>query len=146
MEKTVLSAIPAGHDGDGYITVNGKVEAAFRIAKISAELDILEDKHRFLGERMTQHAARGIAGSGKISYYHTTSALIDAMKKYANGGDYPDITIQYYAKRGESRLEVALRKVVISNISFGELDDNSDKAIVNESDFTFDGFDVIERF
>ena len=146
MEKTVLSAIPAGHDGDGYITVNGKVEAAFRIAKISAELDILEDKHRFLGERMTQHTARGMSGSGKIGYYHTTSALIDAMKNYANGGDYPDITIQYYAKRGESRLEVALRKVVISNISFGELDDNSDKAIVNESDFTFDGFDVIERF
>ena len=146
MEKTVLSAIPAGHDGNGYITVDGKVLAAFRIAEISAQLDIVEDKHRFLGERMTQHTARGMAGSGKIGYYHTTSALIDAMKKYSNGGDYPDITIQYYAQRGESRFEVALRKVVIKNVSFGALSDNSDKAIVNESEFTFDGFDVIERF
>lgn len=146
MEKTVLSAIPSGHDGDGYITVDGKVEAAFRIAKISAQLDVVEEKHRFLGERMTQHAARGIAGSGKISYYHTTAALIDAMKKYSLGGEYPDITIQYYSQRGKSRFEVALRKVVIENVSFGALDDGSDKAIVNESEFTFDGFDVIERF
>ncbi len=146
MEKTVLSAIPSGHDGDGYITVDGKVAAAFRIAKISAQLDVVEEKHRFLGERMTQHAARGMSGSGVISYYHTTSALIDAMKKYSRGGEYPDITIQYYSQRGDSRLEVALRKVVLESVLFGELDDDSDKAIVNESKFSFDGFDVIERF
>lgn len=146
MEKTVLSAIPAGHDGDGYITVDGKVEAAFRIAKISAQLDIVEDKHRFLGERMTQHTARGVSGSGKISYYHTTSALIDAMKKFSRGEEYPDITIQYYSQRGSSRLEIALRGVVLESVPFGALNDESDKAIVNESDFSFDGFDVIERF
>lgn len=146
MEKTVLSAIPSGHDGDGYITVDGKVQAAFRIAKISAQLDVVEEKHRFLGERMTQHAARGISGSGKISYYHTTSALIDAMKSYSRGGEYPDITLQYYSQKGDDRLEIALRGVVLESVPFGELDDSSDKAMVNESDFSFDGFDIIERF
>lgn len=146
MEKTVLSAIPSGHDGDGYITVDGKVLAAFRISHISAKLDVVKEKRRFLGERMTQNAARGVSGSGKLSYYHTTTALIDAMKQYSTGGKYPDITIQYHAQSELGRCEVALRKVVIENISFGALDDGSDSAIINDSDFTFDGFDVIERF
>lgn len=147
MEKIKLSRIPAGHDGNGYITLDGGVVAAFRIAKISAQLDVTKESRRFLGAVMTQNAARGMAGSGSVSYYHTTAALIDAMKKYQNGGSYPELTLQYYAESvNKGRCEVVLRNVVLETVSFGALDDSSDDAMMNESAFSFDDFDIIERF
>ncbi|WMJ83459.1 phage tail tube protein [Oscillospiraceae bacterium LTW-04] len=148
MDKVKLSSIPAGHDGNGYITLDGGVVAAFRIAKISAQLDVTKESRRFLGEVMTQNAARGMAGSGNVSYYHTTTALIDAMKKYQNGDSYPELTLQYYAEApgSKGRCEVVLRNVVLDAVSFGALDDSSDDAMMNESAFSFDDFDIIERF
>ena len=148
MDKVKLSGIPAGHDGNGYITMNGGVVAAFRIAKISAQLDVTKESRRFLGEVMTQNAARGMAGSGSVSYYHTTAALADAMKNYQNGGGYPELTLQYYAQtpNGQKRCEVVLRGVILDAVSFGALDDGSDDSIINESAFSFDDFDIIERF
>ena len=146
MVKKMLSGIPSGHDGDGYVTINGKVCAAFKIASVSAEVKVINEKRRFLGERMVQNAPRGMEGKGKVSYYHTTSALIDAMKKYREGREYPNITVQYYADSDDGRCEVVLRKVVMDSVSFGLIDDDSDEVIINESTFTFDDFDVIERF
>ena len=147
MDKVKLSRIPSGHDGNGYTTLNGGVVPALRIAKISAQLDITKESRRFLGEVMTQNAARGMAGSGSVSYYHTTAELIDAMKTYQNGGGYPELTLQYYAEApGKGRCEVVLRNVVLESVSFGALDDSSDDAMQNESAFSFDDFDIIERF
>ena len=146
MEKKLLSAIPSGHDGDGYVTIDGKVCAAFKIASISAEVKVVSEKRRFLGERMEQNAPRAMSGSGKLTYYHTTSALMDAMKNYREGAAYPAITIQYHSYGDEGRCEVVLRRVVLNQVSFGHIDDESDKAIINESSFTFDDFDIIERF
>ena len=147
MDKIKLSRIPSGHDGNGYITLDGKVVPALRISKISAQLDTVKEGRRFLGEVMTQNAARGLTGSGSVSYYHTTDKLIEAMKRYQNGGGYPELTLQYHAEiPGQGRCEVALRNVVLESVSFGALDDSSDDAMQNESAFSFDDFDVIERF
>lgn len=147
MDKIKLDNIPSGHDGTGYVTLNGNIEAAFRISKISAQLDVTKETRRFLGDRMTQSAVRGIAGTGNVSYFHTTSALIKAMKGYQNGGSYPDITIQYYAENSEyGRNEVVLRDVILDTVPFGALDDSSDNAIVNDSAFSFNDYDIVEAF
>ena len=146
MAKKMLSGIPSGHDGDGYVTLNGKVCAAFKISSISAEVKVINEKRRFLGERMVQNAPRGMEGKGKLAYYHTTAALIDAMKDYREGDDYPNITIQYYSEGDDGRCEVVLRRVVMDSVSFGLIDDESNDSVINESGFTFDDFDVIERF
>lgn len=147
MEKIKLQNIPAGHDGTGYAIVNGEVLAAFRIAKISAQLDVTKESKRFLGDRMAQSAVRGMSGSGNVTYYHTTSAFAKALKDYQNGADYPDITIQYYSANAErGRSEVVLYGVILDTVSFGALDDSSDDSIVNESAFSFNNFDIVEAF
>jgi len=69
MVKKMLSGIPSGHDGDGYVTLNGKVCAAFKISSVSAEVKVINEKRRFLGERMVQNAPRGMEGKGRIAYY-----------------------------------------------------------------------------
>ncbi|MEA5134654.1 MAG: phage tail tube protein [Candidatus Fimivivens sp.] len=147
MDKMKLQNIPSGTSGTGYVVLNGEVLEAFRIAKVSAQLEMTTESRRFLGEIMTQNAVRGMSGKGNLSYYHTTSALIQAMKDYQNGGSYPTITLQYNAKSPEyGNCEVVLRDVILSTVPFGALDDGSEDAIINESSLTFDDFDLVEAF
>lgn len=147
MDKMKLGNIPSGASGDGYVVLNGEVPAAFRLAKVSAQLEMSKESKRFLGERMTQNAVRGMAGKGNLTYYHTTSAFIKAMKDYQNGGAYPAITLQYNAQSAEyGNCEVVLRGVILDTVSFGVLDDSSETAQQFDTAFSFDDFDIVEAF
>lgn len=147
MDKTKLQNIPSGQDGAGYVVMNGEVLSAFTIAKVSAQLEMSKESKRFLGERMTQNAVRGMSGKGNLTYYHTTAAFIKAMKNYQNGGSYPGLTLQYYSENSErGRCEVVLRDVILDTISFGALDDSSENAQQFDTAFSFDDFDIVEAF
>lgn len=147
MDKMKLGNIPSGASGDGYVILNGEVLAAFRLAKISAQLEMSKESKRFLGERMTQNAVRGMAGKGNLTYYHTTSAFIKALKDYQSRGPYPAITLQYNAQSPEyGNCEVVLRGVILDTISFGALDDSSESAQQFDTAFSFDDFDIVEAF
>lgn len=147
MEKVKLKNIPSGHDGNGYVTLNGRIHQAFIITKIDAGTEIIKDTRRFLGDRTEQNAPRGIKIAGNISYAHATSVMMEAIRDYKNGGDYPDITIQYYAENtARGRCEVVMTDVIIDNISFGMLDDSSDSPMIVDSVFTANDFDIISSF
>lgn len=147
MDKMKLGNIPSGASGDGYVILNGEVLGAFRLAKVSAQLEMSKESKRFLGERMTQNAVRGMSGKGNLTYYHTTSAFIKAMKDYQNSGAYPAITLQYNAQSSEyGNCEVVLRGVILDTVSFGVLDDSSETAQQFDTAFSFDDFDIVEAF
>jgi len=147
MEKTILSTVPSGHDGKGYVTLNGRVLPAFVIRKIDARFEAIKENVRFLGDRVEQSAVRGGRVTGDISYAHVTTALIDAMRAYKDGGDYPDITIQYYVENSaRGRSEVVMTGCIIDTIGFGAVDDGSDNSIVTDSAFTANDFDVLDKF
>lgn len=144
MDKTKLGNLPSGHDGNAYITLNGRRQDAFKIAKISGKIEPIVEEKMFLGEKTQQHAARGLKISGDISYYQTTPALIKAMRDYKNGSSYPDISLQYYSDSPEyDRVEVTLSDVILASVATGALDDSSTDAQKHDSSFTADDFDLI---
>lgn len=147
MAKININSIPAGKDGQGYITLNGRVLPAFIVTKIDANTESIKETRRFLGERTEQNAIRGIRIAGNISYNHTTSALMQAIRDYKNGADYPEITIQYYTGTTErGRSEAILTGVIIDTIGFGALDEDNDNSITTDSAFTANDFDIISTF
>lgn len=147
MEKVILDSIPSGHDGKGYVNIDGRILPAFVLTKIDPKFEAIKDTRRFLGERMEQNAVRGGRVTGDLSYAHASSALIEAMRAYKDGGDYPDITIQYYTENtARGRSEVIMTGCIIDTIGFGAIDDSSDNAIVIDSAFTANDFDIISKF
>ena len=147
MSKTRLQDLPSGHDGTGYATIGGRTVEAFHLAKISAKAEGIVESKQFLEERVEQNAARGLKVNGDVEYYHCTSKFIEAVKKYKNGGEYPEITLQYYAQSGKyGRREVILTGVILNEIPFGAIDDSSTDAIRNSTSFTANDFDIIEKF
>ncbi len=141
-----LQEIPTGHDGNGFVTLGGKVLPVFRIAKISGTISGVVESKRFLNERMTQHMMRGMEGSGSLSYYVCSSTFIQMMKQYQETGVYPEITIQYFVESSAGKNEVLLRRVVLKDIALGSLDDDSDQVMAYTTRFTFDDFEQISGF
>jgi hypothetical protein len=138
--------LPSGHDGKAYISLNGDRVDAFYIKKISAKLEPIVENSRPLGQRMTQNALRGLKGTGDLTYCNTTPAFIKAYRNYKNGGDAPDIDLQYYSDSPTDafdRIEVSLSGVILANVGMGALDDSNDNAQTQDSTFTFDDFDLI---
>lgn len=146
MDKTRLQNLPTGHDGEAYITLDGNIVEAFKIAKIAGKLEPVVEEKKLLGNRMTQHAIRGLKGTGDMSYYNTTDAFIKAYRDYKNGGAVPVITAQYYSDPGSgnyNRIAVTLTGVILASVTTGALDDSSTDAQKMDSSFTFDDFDLI---
>jgi len=146
MAKDRLQDYFAGHDGAGYVTLNGSIVPAFSIAKITAKLEPVVENKQLLGTNMTQNAVRGLKGTGDLSYYHTTDAFIKAMRTYKNGGAFPDIKIQFYSDSASSqydRIEVTLSNVIFASVGLGSVDDSSSDAQKLDTSFTFDDFDLV---
>ena len=143
-----LRDIPTGHDGNAYLTVDGRRYDAFLISKMNIGFETIADEKRFLEELMTQHAARGGNITGSVTYYNCTSAFVKAVEAWKNGeAEYPDITIQSYSKvAGIGRQEILATGVILKNIGLLTLDDGSDTASTFDSDLTADDFQTIESF
>lgn len=147
MSRKNLQNKPTPHDGDGFITVNGSVYPAFEYAKMSLNAETITDSKRFLNQRVTQNAARGLSLNGSLSYYHCTQVFIDAITDFKNGGEYPEIALQGWAGlSGIGRCEILATGVILKNIGLLNLDDSSDSAAVIDTDITANDYDVISKF
>lgn len=146
MSKEKLQDIPSGHDGKGYLTLNGDRVDAFKIAKIEGRVEPIVENKQFLGERVQQNAVRGTKIAGDMSYYNVSKAFAKAWRDYKNGGSVPEIELQYYsdANTGNSdRVEVQMTGVIPEKVSFGALDDSSTDAQKMDTSFTANDFDVL---
>lgn len=145
MNKAQLRDMPTKHDGEGYVTVNGEVLVGFKIAKLSIKTETVSTQKRFLNERVEQNAARGLKISGSLSFYACTKAFIQAVENFKNGGEYPDISIQGWAKvNNKERTEILVTGVILSSQTMIDLDDSADDEVVSECDMTANDFQVIE--
>lgn len=147
MNKQNLQAVPAGHDGEGFVTINGRVLPAFKVEKLNIKADAITETKRFLNERTSQTAVRGLNITGNIAYCACTSAFIEAIREYKNGGEYPDITVQGWAGvSGTGRCEIIATGVVLNTIELINLDNGNDNSTQFSTDLTANDFDIISKF
>lgn len=145
MEKN-LSQMPTKHDGDGYIEINKRQLPAFAFAKLEIKEEIKTTSKRFLRSRVEKHAARGVSYSGSMSYYHTTTALAEAIESYKNGGSFPNITVQGFAEvEGVGRCEVLATGVIPKSITLLSLDDGADDETLHDTDFLANNVQIISK-
>lgn len=148
MPKKRLQDLIAGGDGAGYMYINGVIQKAFLLKKITPATEAIVKNQKFLGEIVESNAVRGLKINGEMTYYNTSSALKRAIRDYKNGtATYPDITVQYYAQNPVyGREEITLSGVKLAKIPLGGLDDSSDDATTQESNFTAEDFDINDSF
>nr|WP_319488475.1 phage tail tube protein [uncultured Caproiciproducens sp.] len=142
-----LQGIPSGTDGQGFVTIGGKVLDAFRIKKIDVTAEFEVESQFFAGDPVKQNAYRGVAYTGNLEYYNTTSAFKKAVRTYQNGGAFPDISVQYYVDSpAYGREEITVSEMVFDKIPMGGFDDSSSKAISQATTFKAHHIDLPEMF
>lgn len=145
-EKRRVEDFPSGHDGKGYIRLNGSIVDAFWIKKVNARIEPIVEDARPLGQRTRQHAQRGINITGDLTYSNPSDEFLKAYRSYKNGGSSPEITLQYYSESSTDeydRVEVTLTGVILASITMGDLDDTNDNTATHDSTFTANDYDIV---
>lgn len=146
---TNYSDTVSGHEGKGYITINGKNREAFELSKWSAELELIISEKRMLGHRVTQHKVTGAKGTGSMTMYHMNSELLNYAQKYLKTGKFTGFTMLVIEDDEQSTVgsqEVAYYGVIPSKFPSSYLDDSSDDGLTFDTDFTYESSEVLKSF
>lgn len=147
--KTLYTDTVSGHEGKGFITINGKNREAFELSKFSAEVELTVSEKRMLGHRFTQHKVTGAKGTGSMTMFHMNSEMLNYARKYLKTGGFTGFTMLVIQDDEGSTVgsqEVAYYGVIPAKLPGSYLDDSSDDGQTFDTDFTYDNFEVLKSF
>lgn len=147
--KTLYTDTVSGHEGKGFITIDGKNREAFELSKFSAEIELTVSEKRMLGHRMTQHKVTGAKGSGSMTMYHMNSEMLNYAQKYLKTGTFTGFTMLVIQDDEQSTVgsqEVAYYGVIPAKLPSSYLDDSSDDGLTFDTDFTYESSEILKSF
>ena len=145
---TRLSDTIIAQEGNAYITVDDSIRELFEISKLRAQLDMVVQERRMLGNRMTQHKVTGTTGTGSATLYFMNSEQLNRAIQYIKNGTQKNIQLK--VKNYDPQSTVGKQEVVLSNVIFKTIPvmalEESDDPVTFDSDFTFDSIESLSSF
>lgn len=145
---TRLADTIIAQEGKAYITIDGENRELFEVSKLRAQLDMVVQERRMLGNRMTQHKVTGVTGSGSATLYFMNSDQLNQTIKYIKKGTQSNIKL--HVKNNDPQSTVGEQDVVLSNVIFKTIPvtaiEESDDPVTFDSDFTFDSIESLGSF
>lgn len=139
----------SGKEGRAYAKVNGNNEELFFAKTVEANVEKNKSEIKAIGKRMTGHKTTGANGSGSMSIYYMTPLFREMIKQWKNTGIdvYFDMVIenddQESAAGKQSTLLIGCN---LDSVVLAKLDGDSDDALDEDVDFTFEDFDILTPF
>jgi Phage tail tube protein len=134
-------------EGKVYITENGKVREFATISEIEPKVETKKMSYFVLGNRMEQHKAVGLTGSASCKVYMIDNVFRRAVTSYKKWGAMPKIDIQCINNDPTvpgGRITVNYTGVIFNEALMNSVKADSEDAIVTETDFTFNDYNIIE--
>lgn len=139
----------SGKEGRAYAKVNGNNEELFFAKTIEATVEKNKSEIKAIGKRMTGHKTTGANGSGSMTLYYMTPLFREMIKQWKKTGVdvYFDMVIenddQESAAGKQSTLLIGCN---LDSVVLAKLDGDSDDALDEDVDFTFEDFDILTPF
>lgn len=139
----------SGKEGRAYAKVNGNNEELFFAKTIEANVEKNKSEIKAIGKRMTGHKTTGANGSGSMTLYYMTPLFREMIKQWKKTGVdvYFDMVIenddQESAAGKQSTLLIGCN---LDSVVLAKLDGDSDDALDEDVDFTFEDFDILTPF
>ena len=121
----------SGKEGRAYAKINGNNEELFYAKTIEANVEKSKSEIKAIGKRMTGHKTTGANGSGSMTLYYMTPLFREMLRQWKETGK--DV---YF-----DMVDCNLDSVVLA-----KLDGDSDDALDEDADFTFEDFDILTPF
>ena len=128
--------------------VNGKLIPLFDANKFSAKLEKNKEDIQTLGSLWKRKKVTSIEGTGTLGWYLTSSELTDEAMALLHGESdlYLEITLTIEdPTAGSGKQTLHFTDVNLDDIPFADFEADDD-VMQNETDFTFEGVELVESF
>ena len=139
----------SGMAGPAYAKINGNNEELFFAKTIEATVEKNKSEVKAIGKRMTGHKTTGANGTGSMTLYYMTPLFRQMIKQWKETGQdiYFDMVIENDDQESSAgKQSVLLIDCNLDSVVLGKLDGDSDDALDEDADFTFEDFDILKAF
>ena len=138
-----------GKEGRAYAKINGNNEELFMAKTVEATIEKTKSEIKAIGRRMTGHKTTGASGSGSMTLYYVTPLFRQMVKQWKDTGRdiYFDMVIENDDPESSAgKQSVLLMECNLDSVILAKLDGDSDDALDEDTDFTFEDFDILQPF
>lgn len=139
----------SGKQATAFATINGQVHELFYAKSLESTIEKNKADVPILGKTNVGKKASGWSGSGTLTVYYITSVFRDLIRTYVKTGRDFYFDIQVTNEDPSStigRQTVVLKNCNLDSISAAQFDATSDDMMEEELAFTFDDYDILDRF
>lgn len=139
----------SGKEGRAYAKINGNNEELFMAKTIEANVEKNKSEIKAIGKRMTGHKTTGANGSGSMTLYYLTPLFRSMIKQWKETGVdvYFDMVVENDDQESSAgKQSTLLIGCNLDSVVLAKLDGDSDDALDEDVDFTFEDFDILTAF
>lgn len=139
----------SGKEGRAYAKINGNNEELFMAKTIEANVEKNKSEIKAIGKRMTGHKTTGANGAGSMTLYYMTPLFRAMIKQWKETGVdvYFDMVVENDDQESSAgKQSTLLIGCNLDSVVLAKLDGDSDDALDEDVDFTFEDFDILTPF
>ena len=139
----------SGKEGRAYAKINGNNEELFMAKAIEANVEKNKSEIKAIGKRMTGHKTTGANGAGSMTLYYMTPLFRAMIKQWKETGVdvYFDMVVENDDQESSAgKQSTLLIGCNLDSVVLAKLDGDSDDALDEDVDFTFEDFDILTPF
>lgn len=136
----------SGKEGKATAVIGGKVVEMFAVKTFEASMEKEKTAIKSIGSRVTQHKTIGWEGKGSLTMYYLTPEFRALALAYAKTGADAYFTITVTNEDPGS--SVGKQTLIFYNVNVDTqvLAKLADEVLEEDSDFTFEDFDILDAF
>ena len=139
----------SGKEGRAYAKINGNNEELFMAKTIEANVEKNKSEIKAIGKRMTGHKTTGANGSGSMTLYYMTPLFRAMIKQWKETGVdvyFDMVVVNDDQESSAGKQSTLLIGCNLDSVVLAKLDGDSDDALDEDVDFTFEDFDILTPF
>lgn len=139
----------SGKEGRAYAKINGNNEELFMAKTVEANVEKNKSEIKAIGKRMTGHKTTGANGAGSMTLYYVTPLFRAMIKQWKETGVdvYFDMVVENDDQESSAgKQSTLLIGCNLDSVVLAKLDGDSDDALDEDVDFTFEDFDILTPF
>ena len=139
----------SGKEGRAYAKINGNNEELFMAKTIEANVEKNKSEIKAIGKRMTGHKTTGANGAGSMTLYYMTPLFRAMIKQWKETGvdvDFDMVVENDDQESSAGKQTTLLIGCNLDSVVLAKLDGDSDDALDEDVDFTFEDFDILTPF
>lgn len=142
------SDVVSAKEGTAYLILEGRNIPLFYAMSVSAKIKKDKKQIKSLGSRMAKHKTTGAEGTGTLKIFEVTSIFKEIIWEYVKNGK--DLYFNIMVTNEDPTTDYGRETKVLYNCNFDEVDvadlDGEGDFLQQEMSFTFDDFDLPEKF